>query len=62
MRILSLMEDVMKDIEIKNVKGTFDYLPKEQKIRDYVTDILKDVFESFSYMPVVTLSVQTKIT
>lgn len=54
MRILSLMEDVMKDIEIKNVKGTFDYLPKEQKIRDYVTDILKDVFESFSYMPVVT--------
>lgn len=44
----------MKDVEIKNVKGTFDYLPKEQKIRDYVTHILTDVFESFGYLPVVT--------
>lgn len=44
----------MRDVEIKNVKGTFDYLPKEQKMRDYVTRTLSDVFEMFGYLPVVT--------
>lgn len=44
----------MKDVEIRNVKGTFDYLPKEQKIRNYVTDTLKEVFENYGYLPAVT--------
>lgn len=44
----------MRDVEIRNVKGTFDYLPKEQKVRDYVTNVLKGVFESYGYMPAVT--------
>lgn len=44
----------VKDVEIRNVKGTFDYLPKEQKIRDYVTGVLTDVFEAFGYLPAVT--------
>ncbi len=47
-------EQVMKEIEIKNVKGTFDYLPKEQIIRNHVTNVLTEVFESFGYLPVVT--------
>lgn len=44
----------MKETEIKNVKGTFDYLPKEQQLRNVVTNTLTEVFESFGYMPVVT--------
>ncbi len=44
----------MKDVELKNVKGTFDYLPKEQMVRNYVTGVLTNVFESFGYLPVVT--------
>ncbi len=44
----------MKNIEIRNVKGTFDYLPKEQQIRNQVENSLKEVFESFGYLPVVT--------
>jgi len=44
----------MRDVEIRNVKGTFDYLPKEQKIRNYVTNVLTEVFESFGYLPAVT--------
>lgn len=44
----------MADVEIKNVKGTFDYLPKEQKLRDYVTRVLSETFELFGYLPVVT--------
>lgn len=44
----------MTDVEIRNVKGTFDYLPKEQRIRNYVTNTLTEVFESFGYLPVVT--------
>lgn len=41
-------------MEIRNVKGTFDYLPKEQQIRNKVTNCLTEVFESFGYLPVVT--------
>ncbi|MCI8575067.1 MAG: histidine--tRNA ligase, partial [Bacilli bacterium] len=44
----------MKDVEIRNVKGTFDYLPKEQLVRNYVTNILTEVFERFGYLPAVT--------
>lgn len=44
----------MADVDLKNVKGTFDYLPKEQVIRDYVTKVLSETFETFGYLPVVT--------
>ncbi len=44
----------MKDVSIKNVKGTFDYLPSEQLLRNYVTDTLKEVFSCFGYQPVET--------
>ena len=44
----------MERMEIKNVKGTFDYLPKEQRIRNYVTGILREVFELYGYQPIET--------
>lgn len=45
---------IMRDVEIKNVKGTFDYLPSEQMVRNYVTNVLTEVFEAFGYLPAVT--------
>jgi len=39
---------------IQNVKGGYDYLPKEQRIRNYINDILKDTFERFGYQPIET--------
>ena len=44
----------MQEIELRNVKGTFDYLPETQKLRSEVTRVLTDVFERFGYMPAVT--------
>lgn len=44
----------MNDIQFRNVKGTFDYLPKEQKIRNYIADTLRKKFEVFGYKPVET--------
>ena len=35
----------MKEMELRNVKGTTDYSPKEQYIRNYISDTLKSVFE-----------------
>ena len=34
-------------MEIENVKGGYDYLPEEQKIRNYINDTLKTVFEEY---------------
>ena len=39
---------------IQNVKGGYDYLPKEQRIRNYINNILKDTFERFGYQPIET--------
>ena len=39
---------------IQNVKGGFDFLPKEQRIRNYINGILKDTFERFGYQPIET--------
>lgn len=44
----------MKDIELKNVKGSTDYSPKEQYIRNYISDTLKEVFERYGYKPLKT--------
>lgn len=43
-----------KEISLKNVKGSYDYLPEEQKIRNYIKDTLKEVFEEYGYKPLET--------
>lgn len=44
----------MKNIKIQNLKGTTDYLPEEQILRNKITDILKATFETYGYMPLKT--------
>lgn len=39
---------------IQNVKGGYDFLPKEQKIRNYINGILKSNFEEYGYLPIET--------
>ena len=41
-------------MKIQNVKGGYDFLPKEQKIRNYVNQILKEIFEQYGYQPIET--------
>lgn len=41
-------------MKIENVKGGYNYLPKEQKIRNYINDTLKSVFENYGYSPIET--------
>ena len=41
-------------MKIQNVKGGYDFLPKEQRIRNYINGILKKTFEEFSYQPIET--------
>lgn len=43
-----------KETNLQNVKGSYDYLPKEQIIRNHIQDTLKSVFESFGYKPLET--------
>ena len=38
----------------QNVKGGYDFLPKEQKIRNYINGILKNTFEEYGYLPIET--------
>ena len=44
----------MSKIELRNVKGTTDYSPKEQYIRNYISDTLKRVFEKYGFKPLQT--------
>lgn len=44
----------MKEIKIQNLKGTTDYLPEEQILRNRITDVLKTTFELYGYMPLDT--------
>ena len=39
---------------IQNVKGGYDFLPKEQKIRNYINEVLKNTFEEYGYLPIET--------
>lgn len=39
---------------IQNVKGGYDFLPKEQKIRNYINETLKETFEEYGYLPIET--------
>lgn len=43
-----------KELEIRNVKGTYDYLHDEQLIRNRIINTLKLVFEIYGYMPIET--------
>ena len=39
---------------IQNVKGGYDFLPKEQVIRNYINGVLKETFEKYGYQPIET--------
>ena len=41
-------------MKIMNVKGGYDFLPREQKIRNYINDTLRKVFEEYGYLPIET--------
>lgn len=41
-------------MKIQNVKGGYDFLPKEQIIRNYINSILRDTFERYGYQPIET--------
>lgn len=41
-------------MKIMNVKGGYDFLPKEQKIRNYINDILRKIFEEYGYNSIET--------
>lgn len=44
----------MKEIELRNVKGCADYSPREQFIRNYISETLKKVFEKYGFKPLQT--------
>ena len=39
---------------IENVKGGYDFLPREQKIRNYINNTLREVFEKYGYCSIET--------
>lgn len=41
-------------MEIINVKGTYDYLPVDQLLREQITEILRDSFKLFGFNPIET--------
>ena len=41
-------------MKIQNVKGSYDYLPKEQRIRNYINKILVETFEEYGYKSIET--------
>ena len=44
----------MEKIKLQNIKGSFDFMPKEQNIRNNIIDILKCNFEKYGYLPLET--------
>lgn len=44
-------------MKIQNVKGSMDYLPEEQIIRNKTINILSSTFESYGYLPVETTTI-----
>lgn len=41
-------------MKIQNVKGGYDFLPREQKIRNYINNTLKEIFEQYGYNSIET--------
>lgn len=39
------------DLKLKNLKGTIDYLPKEQILREQVFSTLKNIFKKYGFLP-----------
>lgn len=44
----------MKEIKLQNLKGTTDFLPEQQIIRNKIINILRTNFEKYSYLPIET--------
>lgn len=44
----------MNKFELKNIKGTSDFLPKEQLLKNKITRTLTKVFEIYGYLPLET--------
>ena len=44
----------MEEFKLMNVKGTCDFLPEEQLIRNRITDLLKKTFEKYGFLPLET--------
>lgn len=42
------------EFKLMNLKGTQDFLPEEQIIRNKITNTLREVFESYGYLPLET--------
>lgn len=42
------------EFQLKNIKGTKDYLPQEQKLRNDIIKTLQEVFECYGYQPLET--------
>jgi len=43
-----------REVTVKNVKGSYDYSPEEQSIRNHIQDVLRKIFEEYGYMPLET--------
>ena len=41
-------------MKIQNVKGGYDFLPKEEKIKNYINSVLKEIFEQYGFKPIET--------
>ena len=41
-------------MKLMNVRGTFDYMPKDMMIRNKITDTLSKNFEKYGYLPIET--------
>lgn len=41
-------------MKIQNVKGGYNFLPKEQKIKNYINSILKETFEQYGFKSIET--------
>lgn len=41
-------------MKLQNVKGSIDYFPEEQKIRNHINQVLRDTFEEYGYLAIET--------
>ena len=41
-------------IELRNLKGTGDFMPQEQRVRQEIIRKLQDIFEKYGYQPIET--------
>ena len=42
------------NMKLMNVKGTYDYMPSDMRIRNDILDILRKNFERYGYLPIET--------